>query len=135
MDEKILELLNEMNNNIVDMKQDITGMKQDIVDMKQDIKGMKQDIADLKTGQIETNNRLDIVESQAKENTQILKALEHKADVSKAEHDKMSFDISRVQGDMTETKENIQEISNKLNTLETVTIDNWKDITKLKAIK
>lgn len=128
MDEKILALLNEMNNNITDMKQDIT-------DMKQDITGMKQDIADLKVGQVETNNRLDIVESQLKENTQILKALEHKADVSKAEHDKMSFDISRVQGDMTETKEDIQEISNKLNTLETVTIDNWKDITKLKAIK
>ncbi len=121
MDEKILELLNEMNNNIVDMKQDITGMK--------------QDISDLKTGQVETNNRLDIVESQVKENTQILKALEHKADVSKAEHDKMSFDISRVQGDMTSTKDDIQEITNKLSTLETVTIDNWKDITKLKKVK
>ncbi|MCI9976476.1 hypothetical protein JY742_10120 [Clostridioides difficile] len=57
MDEKILELLNEMNNNIVDMKQDITGMKQDIV-------GIKQDITDLKVGQVETNNRLDSIEKK-----------------------------------------------------------------------
>ncbi|HBG0867867.1 TPA: hypothetical protein KPF30_002611 [Clostridioides difficile] len=128
MDEKILELLQKMNNNIVDMKQDITGMKQDIVDMKQDIKGMKQDISDLKIGQVETNNRLDIVESQVKENTQILKALEHKADVSKAEHDKMSFDISHIQG-------NISEIKQDLNATQIITSKNWSDIEKLKSIK
>ncbi|MCO5822835.1 hypothetical protein M8668_13410 [Clostridioides difficile] len=128
MDEKILELLQEMNNNIVDMKQDITGMKQDIVDMKQDIKGMKQDISDLKIGQVETNNRLDIVESQVKENTQILKALEHKADVSKAEHDKMSFDISHIQGDISEIKQD-------LNATQIITSKNWSDIEKLKSIK
>ncbi|MCC0783595.1 hypothetical protein IR152_10980 [Clostridioides sp. ES-S-0108-01] len=135
MENKILELLQEMQGSIKEMQGNIKGIQGEIKGINTRLDGMEHDIKDLKTGQVETNNRFDIVESQLKENTQILKALEHKADVSKAEHDKMSFDISRVQGDMTETKENIQEISNKLNTLETVTIDNWKDITKLKAIK
>ncbi|EJA6785375.1 TPA: hypothetical protein KM834_002803 [Clostridioides difficile] len=135
MDEKILELLQEMQGSIKGIQGEIKGINTRL-------DGMENDIKDLKTGQVKTNNRFDsidkhfdIVESQLNENTQILKALEHKANVSKAEHDKMSFDILNIQGDMTETKENIQEVTNKLNTLETVTIDNWKDITKLKRIK
>lgn len=135
MDEKILELLQEMQGSIKGIQGEIKGINTRL-------DGMENDIKDLKTGQVETNNRFDsidkhfdIVESQLNENTQILKALEHKANVSKSEHDKMSFDILNIQGDMTETKENIQEVTNKLNTLETVTIDNWKDITKLKRIK
>ncbi|MCC0705304.1 hypothetical protein IC213_19800 [Clostridioides sp. ES-S-0049-02] len=135
MENKILELLQEMQGSIKEMQGSIKGIQGEIKGINTRLDGMKQDITDLKTGQVETNNRLDIVESQLKENTQILKALEHKADVSKAEHDKMSFDISRVQGDMTSAKDDIQEITNKLSTLETVTIDNWKDITKLKKVK
>lgn len=118
MDEKILELLQKMDSKL-------NGIENELKEVKTDMNTRFNSI----------ENRLDIVESQLNENTQILKALEHKANVSKAEHDKMSFDILHIQGDMTETKESIQEVANKLNTLETVTIDNWKDITKLKKVK
>lgn len=38
-------------------------------------------------------SRFDGLESQVKENTQILKALEHLAQVNKTEHDRMNFDL------------------------------------------
>lgn len=114
MDEKILELLQEMQG--------------EIKGINTRLDGIEGDIKDLKTGQVETNNRLDIVESQLNENTQILKALEHKADVSKAEHDKMSFDILHIQGDISEIKQD-------LNATQIITSKNWSDIEKLKSIK
>ena len=42
------------------------------------------------------NSRFDSLESQVKENTQILKALEHLAQVNKSEHDRMIFDIANI---------------------------------------
>ena len=43
------------------------------------------------------DQRFDGIESQLKENTQILKALEHVAEVNKAEHDKMNFAIANIE--------------------------------------
>jgi len=48
--------------------------------------------------------------NQIKENTQILKALEHLAQVNKAEHDKMFFDIAEINGEV----KNIRMGSNSL---------------------
>ncbi|EQF27373.1 hypothetical protein QEW_0748 [Clostridioides difficile CD160] len=128
MENKILELLQEMQGSIKEMQGSIKGIQGEIKGINTRLDGMEHDIKDLKTGQVETNNRLDIVESQLNENTQILKALEHKADVSKAEHDKMSFDILHIQGDISEIKQD-------LNATQIITSKNWSDIEKLKSIK
>ena len=72
--------------------------------------------------------RLDILESQTKENTDILKALMHSAEVNKAEHDKMMIDIAHVQGDVAAVKKD-------LSTLELVTANNYADLARLKAVK
>ena len=42
------------------------------------------------------SEKVDNQGNQLKENIQILKALEHLAQVNKAEHDKMSFDIAEM---------------------------------------
>ena len=68
------------------------------------------------------------IKSQLNENTQILKALEHKAEINKAEHDKMSNDIAHMQGDITSIK-------NVVTIVEEVTAQNWNDIIKLKKAK
>lgn len=69
-----------------------------------------------------------VLKSQLDENTQILKALEHKAEVNKAEHDKMSLDIAHLQGDITSIK-------SVVTIVEEVTAQNWNDIIKLKKAK
>ena len=75
----------------------------------------------LKDGQKDINTKLD-------ENTQILRALEHKADVNKAEHDKMGNDIAHIKG-------SIESIKKDMSTIEIVTSSNYADIAKLKAVK
>lgn len=67
------------------------------------------------------NNKLD-------ETYQIVKALEHSAQVNKAEHDKMDNDITHIKGD-------VEAIGKDLTNVEIITSSNWADIAKLKAVK
>ena len=69
----------------------------------------------------EVNSKLD-------EHTQILRALEHSAEVNKAEHDNMKNDIAHIKGDVEALRKDICNV-------EIVTASNWADIAKLKAVK
>ena len=68
------------------------------------------------------------LKSQVEENTQILKALEHKADVNKAEHDNMTHDIAEVLGE-------VKSIRKDLTAVEYISGKNMSDIAVLKAVK
>ena len=88
-----------------------------------DFKEMKN--ADFQKLVLESLNSIKV---QLDENTQILKALEHKAEVNKAEHDKMSIDIAKTMG-------TIKELKDDMSTVEVITAKNNLDIAKLKAVK
>lgn len=72
--------------------------------------------------------RFDCLESKVDENTQILRALEHAAEVNKAEHDKMANDIAHIKGE-------VEAIKKDVSTVEIVTANNYADLAKLKAVK
>ena len=76
------------------------------------------------------NIQVDIKElkTQVSENTQILKSLEHSSEVNKAEHDKMSNDIAKIQGDTSKIRKD-------LSFVEQATAKNWEDIAELKIVK
>ena len=71
---------------------------------------------------------LNRLETKLDEHTLILRALEHSAQVNKAEHDKMSNDIAKIQGDVAGIRKDLSQV-------ELVTANNWADIIKLKAVK
>ena len=74
------------------------------------------------------NLKFDNQDKQLKENTQILKALEHLAQVNKAEHDKMFFNMAEMSGEINNMRKD-------LSTVEIMTANNWGDIAKLKSVK
>ena len=82
----------------------------------------------LEDGQKEIKSKLETLEAGQKENTAILKALEHKAEVNKAEHDKMSIDIVKMSG-------SIEGIRSDMSSVEVLAAKNNLDIAKLKAVK
>lgn len=106
-DESLLvQILNEIKiigNDVSGLKNDVLGLKNDVSGLKNDVTGLKDDVSQLKS---------DVSELKAgqQENYQILKALEHKADVNKAEHDKMLIDISKIQGYQKNISENIDAV-------------------------
>jgi len=74
------------------------------------------------------DNKLDNHKQILDEHTQILRALEHKSEVHKAEIDKANYAIARVEGEVKGIRED-------LTTVEMITSKNWNDILKLKAVK
>jgi len=86
---------------------------------------MIEEILDRKLEPIKT--KLDEHSAKLDEHTQILRALEHLAQVNKAEHDKMANDIAHIKGD-------IESIKKGLASVELVTANNWADIAKIKSL-
>lgn len=57
---------------------------------------------------------IDIIKIQQQENTQILRALEHKAEVHKAEMDNLHHQLAKIEGTVNEIKENKASINELL---------------------
>ncbi len=76
----------------------------------------------------DVDDKIETLGIQVKENTDMLKALRHSAEVNKAEHDKMMVDMAHVQGD-------VKAIRKDLSNVEILTANNYADIAKLKAVR
>ena len=53
------------------------------------------------------NLKFENQDNQLKEHTQILKALEHLAEVNKAEHDKMFFNMAEMSGEIKNMRKDL----------------------------
>lgn len=71
------------------------------------------------------DSRMENLESQVKENTQILKSLEHKVDVVKSEQENTKHEVAKLSG-------KIENMQNSLLAVEDITAKNWSDIVALK---
>lgn len=80
-------------------------------------------------------SQLNGLESQTSENTQILKALEHKVDVIKAEQENMKHDLANISGDIQSIKKDVNILSKDVAFIETATGKNIMDIAYLKSAK
>jgi hypothetical protein len=68
------------------------------------------------------------IKIQQEESISILRALEHKADVNKSEHDKLFNDIAKLSG-------NVENMRKDLSAVEVVTARNLENIAQLKIVK
>lgn len=107
MEKEILAILMDIKNEMSEMKSEMSEMKCEMSEMKGDIRRI--------------DTKLD-------ETYQIVKALEHSAEVNKSEHDKMGNDIAHIKGDVSAIKKDVTNV-------EVITASNWADIAKLKAVK
>ncbi|MFZ5969342.1 MAG: hypothetical protein ACOYVK_19460 [Bacillota bacterium] len=62
----------------------------------------------------EMKGQLKEMKSQLNENTQLLRALEHKADVNKSEHDKIFFDVAELSSEVKKGFIDLTEINKSL---------------------
>lgn len=73
-------------------------------------------------------NDLKNIKSQQEESISILRSLEHKADINKAEHDKLFNDIANLSG-------SLENMRKDLSAVEIVTARNMENIAQLKLVK
>jgi len=86
----------------------------------------KLDNMDNRLGQVET--KTSSIEGQLEENSKILRALEHKTDVHKAEMDNLIHNVAELQGGM-------EDIKSKLDLIDEIATRNKLDIINLRKIK
>ena len=75
---------------------------------------------------------LEPIKSQLKENTDILRSLEHSAEVNKAEHDKMSNDIAHIQESIKSQEQGIKNIDESIEVIKDIIGHHEVDIQILK---
>ncbi|SHH69795.1 hypothetical protein SAMN02745135_01720 [Caloranaerobacter azorensis DSM 13643] len=110
--------------------------------LKEELEPIKSDISSIKstldehtrilnehTKKLDEHTRiLDEHTKKLDEHTQILRALEHSAQVNKAEHDSIMNDIAHIKGE-------IENLRKDMTNVELITASNWADIAKLKSVK
>ena len=128
MEEKILNAIAEMGKQINGLSNQFEGFRKkvDSLEARFDTFEARFDTLEGKVDALE--GKVDALQIQTKENTEILKALQHSAEVNKAEHDKMTNDIAHIKGDIESIKKDIVKV-------ELVTSSNWNEIANLKAVK
>ncbi len=75
------------------------------------------------------------IKVQQQENTNVLRALEHKADVHKAEIDKLANEVAQVSGNQKNILDNLEELKTDVNLITVTTSKNTMDIARMKAIR
>ena len=129
MDSELLKAVGDLlDEKLSPIKGDIKNIKGDIQNINVDIQNIKGDIQNI-NGDIQ-NIKADIknIKTQQEESISILKSLEHKSDVNKAEHDRLFNDIAKLSG----TVENMRK---DLSAVEVVTARNLENIAQLKLVK
>lgn len=75
MDNKILELLFDMQKDMKNMQKDVKNMQKDMENMQSDIKGIKKDIDGMKNDISGINYRLDKIEFKVNDGFETLELL------------------------------------------------------------
>lgn len=111
MEEKILKLLENLAESVDGLRDDLkeTNKKLDRLESRMD--------------KLETE--VGLIKEQVKENTEILKALEHANEVHKVEIDKLTYDVAEIAAD-------VKAIRKDFSLVEEITAKNWNEIIQIK---
>ena len=122
MDNELLKALSTLlDEKLGPIKSDVDSIKSDVDNIKSDVDSIKSDVDSIKRD-------IRLIKTQQEESCQILKSLEHKAEVNKAEHDKFTIAVAQLSGQ-------IENMRKDLSTVEIVTARNMENIAQLKIIK
>lgn len=110
---------------MMNMEKEILGLLQEI---KTELKEQKVILSEHTAILNEHTAMLNKHDQKLDEHGQILRALEHSEQVSRAEQDRMSNEIAYIKGD-------IAALHKEIGNVEIITASNWSDIVKLKAVK
>ena len=130
-----LEMLQQILGKLTSMETDIKDLKQGQANLETEVKEIKAEVKEIKQSQINLETKVDRGLIQQKENTDFIKAIKHATEENNAKLEGITLTVARLEGRTSKIEADTSAIAKKLNTLETVTIDNWGEISRLKAVK
>lgn len=135
MEDQILQALKGLSNQLTALSEKVDSQGEQLSALSGKVDNRGEQLTAL-SGKVDSQGKqltallekVDNQGAQIRENTQILNALEHLAQVNKVEHDKMAFNIAELSGE-------VKAIRKDLLNIEMITASNWSDIARLKAVK
>ncbi|WDU84532.1 hypothetical protein PWK10_09525 [Caloramator sp. Dgby_cultured_2] len=132
MEEKILKLLENLTEGVNGLREDLreTNRKLDRLEERMDKLESRMDKLESRMDKLESRmdkleSEVGLIKEQVKENTEILRALEHASEVHKAEIDKLTYDVAEMAAD-------VKAIRKDFSLVEEITAKNWNEIIQIK---
>lgn len=152
----VMDKLNKIESEMGLISKDVEETKDTVGNLDSKVNKLDTKVNKLDTKVDKLDTKLNTIENQQKENTRIIKAIEHRSDVHKAEMDQITNNIAQIQGevkglrefkekvkldlaeikdDLKESKENIQEVKEDVSLANTTAAKNRLDIERIKNIR
>ncbi|WP_039766164.1 DUF5798 family protein [Caldicellulosiruptor sp. F32] len=156
LDQKIDRLearLDRLEAKVESLEKKVESLEKRVESLEKRVESLERRVENLEKRVDSLEKRVEKLELQVAENTQILKALEHLAQVNKAEHDNFTHQLARMEGLLNsvisnnskehqalfkQTEENTQKIvklEKDMTIIESVCGKNMQDIAFLKGVK
>lgn len=110
-----MELLNAFRTII---KEELKPINERLDSMQNQIDSMQDQINSMQHQIYSVQNEVSLIKAQVEENTQILRALEHKAEINKAEHDNFALQLANIEGNVNKIKNAVAKGEEAYNYLE-----------------
>lgn len=110
-----MELLNAFRTII---KEELKPINERLDSMQNQIDSMQDQINSMQDQIYSVQNEVSLIKAQVEENTQILRALEHKAEINKAEHDNFALQLANIEGNVNKIKNAVAKGEEAYNYLE-----------------
>ncbi|MDO6353624.1 hypothetical protein Q3V94_00805 [Caloramator sp. CAR-1] len=110
-----MELLNAFRTII---KEELKPINERLDSMQNQIDSMQDQINSMQDQIYSVQNEVSLIKAQVEENTQILRALEHKAEINKAEHDNFAIQLANIEGNVNKIKNAVAKGEEAYNYLE-----------------
>jgi len=151
--ELILEKVTVLDQKVDRLEKKVENLERRVESLERKVENLERRVESLEKRMDALEARVERLELQVAENTQILKALEHLAQVNKAEHDNFTHQLARIEGLLSseisknkeehqllfvkteENSEKITRLEKDMVVIESVCGKNMQDIAFLKGVK
>jgi len=96
--ELILEKVTVLDQKVDRLEKKVESLEKRVESLERRVESLERRVESLEKRMDALEARVERLELQVAENTQILKALEHLAQVNKAEHDNFTHQLARIEG-------------------------------------
>ncbi|WP_051004417.1 hypothetical protein [Caloramator australicus] len=118
MEEKVLKLLENLTEGV-------NGLREDLRETNRKLDRLEERMDKLESRMDKLESEVGLIKEQVKENTEILRAVEHASEVHKAEIDKLTYDVAEMAAD-------VKAIRKDFSLVEEITAKNWYEIIQIK---
>ena len=123
----------EIKAEVKEIKLSQSNLETEVKEIKLSQSNLENKVKEIKLSQSNLENKVDRGLIQQKENTDIIKAVRYATEENNAKLEGMSLTVAKLEGKTSKIETDTTFIAKKIYAVEAVTMDNWGEISRLRA--